>query len=106
MKIALALILGVPLFLGGIFGLSYFGYWQYGFFAPRYEAVRRNQMLQSRAYSEGETHNLYRLKIQYEEAPSPEAKQTIVLAARHECEAMDRSRLPADLSAFCNPMGN
>ena len=60
----------------------------------------------SRAYAEGETRNLYRLKIQYESAPSPEAKQTIQLAARHECEAFDRSRLPFDLASFCNPMGH
>lgn len=105
MKIAFACIVGVPLFLAAIFGLNYYAYGTYNFFAPKYEATRRDVMLQSRAYSEGETRNLYRLKIQYEAAPSPEAKQTLKLAARHECEALDRSRLPADLSAFCNPMG-
>lgn len=105
MKIALACIVGVPLFLAGIFGLNYFAYGTFNFFAPKYEATRRDVMIQSRAYSEGEIRNLYRLKIQADTTDSPEAKQTIVLAARHECEAFDRSRLPADLSAFCNPMG-
>jgi hypothetical protein len=87
--------------VGGSIG----SYYLYAYLAPKYESTRRDVMLQSRAYSEGETRNLYRLKIQLEAAPSPEAKQTIRLAAQHECEALDRSRLPADLSAFCNPMG-
>jgi hypothetical protein len=106
MKIALAIILGIPLFFAAIFGLNYYAYGTYNFFAPKYEATRRDVMLQSRAYSEGETRNLYRLKIQSDAAPTPEARQTLVLAARHECEALDRSRLPADLASFCNPMGN
>lgn len=106
MKTVLAIVLGVPLFFGAIFGLNYYAYGTYNFFAPKYEAIRRDVMLQSRAYSEGETRTLYRLKIQSEAAPTPEAKQTLVLAARHECGALDRSRLPADLASFCNPLGD
>lgn len=105
MKLFFGIAGGVALFFVTIFALNYFGYSMFAFFAPKYEAVRREQMLQSRAYSEGETRNLYRLKIQYESAPSPEAKTTIRLAAKHECEALDRSRLPIELSTFCNPMG-
>ena len=104
MKTGMAVIGGILLFLVVIFGLNYFGWANYAFFAPKYESTRRDVMLQSRAYSEGETRNLYRLKIQFEAAPSPEAKQTIKLAAQHECEAMDRTRLPIDLSSFCNPL--
>lgn len=85
-----------------IFGVTEGGYQLYAYFGPKYESTRRDIMLQSRAYSEGETRNVYRLKIQFEEASSPEAKQTIALAARHECQAVDRTRLPADLAAFCN----
>jgi hypothetical protein len=96
----------VTLIIGAFTGMSIGGYYLYAFLAPKYETTRREVMVNSRAYAEGETRNLYRLKIQFEAAPSPEAKQTIQLAARHECEAFDRSRLPSDLSAFCNPMGN
>ena len=97
--VVIALVVGIG--VGGSIG----GYYLYAYLAPKYESTRRDVMLQSRAYSEGETRNLYRLKIQSDAAPSPEAKQTLRLAAQHECEALDRSRLPADLSAFCNPMG-
>ena len=96
----------VVLIIAGITGASIGSYYLYAFLAPKYESTRRDVMLQSRAYSEGQTRSLYRLKMQFESAPSPDARQTILLAARHECQAMDRSRLPADLSAFCNPMGN
>lgn len=96
--------LGALLILSAIVGLgSVGGYYLYAYLAPKYESTRRDVMLQSRAYSEGETRNLYRLKVQFENATAPEAKQTIRLAAQHECEALDRSRLPIDLQSFCNP---
>ncbi len=106
MKDFFAIVAVAVLGIGAIVGMSIGGYYLYAFLAPKYESTRRDVMIQSRAYSEGETRNLYRLKIQYEAAPTPEAKQTVLLAARHECEAVDRSRLPSDLSSFCNPMGN
>ena len=100
-------VLGVfVLVIAAMVGLSIGGYYLYAFLAPKYETTRREVMVNSRAYAEGETRNLYRLKIQFEAAPTPEAKQTIQLAARHECEAFDRSRLPFDLASFCNPMGH
>lgn len=98
-------LVAIALGIVAIVSLSIGSYYLYAFLAPKYESTRRDVMLQSRAYSEGETRNLYRLKIQYDSAETPEAKQTIVLAARHECEAMDRSRLPIDLANFCNPLG-
>ena len=106
MKEAFGIVGALVLVLGLIAGMSIGGYYLYAFLAPKYETTRREVMTNSRAYAEGETRNLYRLKIQFEAAPTLEAKQTIKLAARHECESFDRSRLPFDLAAFCNPMGN
>ncbi len=94
----------VCLVVGGLVGLSIGSYYLYAFLAPKYEATRRDVMLQSRAYSEGEARNLYRLKIQFDQAATDDARQTIRLAAQHECEATDRSRLPAELALFCNPL--
>lgn len=105
MKEVFGIVAIFALGIATVVGLSVGSYYLYAFLAPKYESTRRDVMLQSRAYSEGETRNLYRLKIQYDSANTPEAKQTILLAARHECEAMDRSRLPAELSVFCNPLG-
>lgn len=104
MKDFFAFCIIAVLFVGGCVGLSIGGYYLYAFLAPKYESTRRDVVLQSRAYSEGETRNLYRLKIQFDQATEAAVQQTIRLAAQHECEAVDRSRLPADLAAFCNPL--
>jgi hypothetical protein len=105
MKEVFAVLGAIVLIIGIVVGGSIGSYYLYAYLAPKYESTRRDVMLQSRAYSEGETRNLYKLKIEYDAAESPAAKQTIILAARHECEAMDRTRLPSDLATFCNPLG-
>ena len=64
--------------LGGIgFGLRYAGYLQFAFFAPLQEAVRRDVMIESRAYSEATTREMYRLKLQHMQAKSDDERATI-----------------------------
>ena len=87
------------------FGLNYAGYASFAFFAPRYEGVRRDTMIQSRAYSEGMTREMYRLKIQYFQAKSDAERETIAAMAKHEGAALDRSRLPLDLQSFLTQIG-
>jgi hypothetical protein len=94
-----AVIGGSVLLLSVIFGLNYFAYGTFNFFAPKYEATRRDVMINSRAYSEGTIRELYRLKAQYE-AADPIAKATIAAAARHEFQIFPQDRLPADLQGF------
>jgi hypothetical protein len=105
MKTALGVIVSIVLVLAVIFGLNLFGFAQYSFFAPRMEAVRRDTMLQSRAYHEGNYRELYRLKLQYTQAKSDEERATIKSFALHEADAMDRSQLPLDLQAFLVSLG-
>lgn len=78
---------------------------RYKVFAPQYEAVRRDVMIESRAYSEATTREMYRFKRQYQQAKSDDEKATIKALALHEAEAFDRSRLPADLRAWLNEIG-
>ena len=87
------------------FGLNYFGYAQFSFFAPKYEAVRRDQMIESRAYSEATTREMYRLKLQYQQARSEDEKATIRAMALHEAQAFDRARLPVELRIFIEQLG-
>lgn len=93
-------VVGIILIIAGIFGMSYLSYLGYAFFAPKYEAVRRDTQIESRAYSEGMVRRLYDLKRQYEAAATPEAKATIVAAARHEYSIFPRDRMPPELGAW------
>lgn len=106
MRDSLSVVGMLCLLLLGFFIVIDGGYQLTAYFAPKYEAIRRDVMIQSRAYTEGENRNLSRLLIEYQQAPTPEAKNTILAAARHECEAVDRTRLPIELANFCNPFSN
>jgi len=87
------------------FGVNYFAYGSFSFFAPKYEAVRRDVMIESRAYQEGTIRRIYELRLQYEQAQDDSARATIRQIVLHETRAFDRRRLPRDLQAFINQMG-
>lgn len=88
-----------------IVGLSIGGYHLYAYLAPKYESTRRDVMLESRAYSEGQTREVYRLKLQYQQAKSDDERATIRAMALHEASAFDRTRLPFDLQSFLQQLG-
>lgn len=98
-------VVALPLFLGTIFVLNYFGYVSTAFFAPRYEGVRRDVMIESRAYSEGTVRELYTLQRQYRAAKTDDERATLAAAARHEFSIFPRERLPADLQVFMTQVG-
>ena len=97
MKDAFAGLGIILLVVAGITGASIGGYYLYAFLAPKYEATRRDVMIESRYYSEATVRELYRLKREYEAASTPAAKQTIAMAARHEFSIFPENRLPLDL---------
>jgi len=104
-RIFMMLLLAV-IGLGSIgFGLNYFGFAQFAFFAPKYEAVRRDVMIESRAYSEATTRQMYNLKLQYQQAKSDDERATIKAMALHESAAFDKARLPVDLRVFLDQLG-
>lgn len=105
MKTVFGILGVVVLFFGVIFGLNLFGLASYSFFAPRYEAVRRDTMIQSRAYSEASTREMYRFKLQYQQAKSDDERATIRAFALHESAAFERDRLPNDLQSFIIQLG-
>jgi hypothetical protein len=87
------------------FCLRYFGYANFAFFAPKIEAVRRDQMIESRSYTEGTIRELYTLQRQYQAAKTDDERATIGAAARHEFSIFPKERLPGDLQAFLNQVG-
>jgi hypothetical protein len=93
-------LLAVVLFGAIGIGGQFVGLWSYSYFAPKYEAVRRDTMIQSRAYSEASTREMYHFKLQYAQAKSQDERDTIKAFALHEATSFDRDRLPTDLQAF------
>jgi hypothetical protein len=98
-------VVGLVLLCGAIFGLNYFGYTNFAFFAPKFEAVRRDQMIESRAYTEGTIRELYTLQRQYQTAKSDDERATIAAAAQHEFSIFPKDRLPSDLRTFLSQIG-
>lgn len=96
---AVAAVLGVP------FGLAYYGYIGTAFFAPRYEAIRRDTMIESRYYSEATIRRLRDLKIQYDASSDSSARLTLAAAAKHEAAIFPQDRLPADLRLWLSSLG-
>ena len=105
MKTAAAIVGILILFLVGGFGLDYYAWGTFNFFAPKYEATRRDVMIQSRAYSEATMREMYRFKLQYAQAKTNEERDTIRAFALHEAQSFDRDRLPADLQTFLASLG-
>lgn len=103
--IVFAWLLGIGAFLALIFGLNLFGLANYAFFAPKMEGVRRDTMIESRAYSEATVRELYRLKAQYLAATNDDQRATIRAAAMHEFSIFPADRLPADLRLWMTSLG-
>lgn len=96
----------VMIALGALgFGGHYLHIWRLSIFAPMEEAIRRDVMIESRAYSEATTRRMYELKLQYETSPNDDAKATIRAMALHEARAFDKGRLPRDLQIFITQLG-
>jgi hypothetical protein len=105
MKTALGVICGVALFVAAIVGINALGFGLFSFLAPKYEAVRRDQMIESRSYSEGTIRELYTIQRQYRTAKTDAEKDTLAAAARHEFSIFPQDRLPSDLRAFMAQVG-
>lgn len=105
MKDFLAGIGMLILVIGGIIGMSVGGYYMYAYLAPKYEATRRDVMIESRSYTEGTIRELYTLLRQYQLAKTDEERATISAAARHEFSIFPHERLPGDLQAFLIQVG-
>ena len=105
MRVALNVISAAILFVAVVFALNYMGFSMFQFFGPKYEAVKRDIMINSRAYNEGTIRELYTMQRQYQQAKTDAERDTIAAAARHEFFIFPKERLPADLLAFMGQVG-
>lgn len=93
----------IGVFLLIVAGMTVLAAWHFGMIsvlAPWYEAIRRDQMLNSRSYEEGTLRALYEYKRQYDRAGSDAERDVLAAAARHEFSIFPRDRLPPDLLPF------
>lgn len=93
-------VASVSAIAAGVFGLQYAGYMNMQYFMPWAESIRRDVMIESRAYSEATVRELYKLRREYNATQDPVARATIVAAARHQFSIFPEDRLPNDLRAW------
>lgn len=75
------------------------------YFAPRYEAVRRETFEQSKAYNQGMIQELENMEFQYEQADDAH-KQALAAIIRHRAADFDRTKLPDHLASFIATIEN
>lgn len=81
------------------FWLNFFHLQQTQFFAPKYEAVRRQTFEQSKAYQQGVVQELQNMQFEYIKA-NPEQKIALASIIKHRAAGVDPSILPNDLYVF------
>jgi hypothetical protein len=81
-------------------GAAVGSYELYAYLGPKYEATRRDIMLNSRIYQEGELRSLYDMNRQFVRSKDDNEKKVIADTARHELATLDKERLPANLREF------
>ena len=99
LKVILAGIGGLILFLALCFGLNLFGLANYSFFAPKYRAVENQVFKESEQYNDGMIRDLENLQMEYMNADQAhkDALRSIVL---HRFSVYDENRLPFNLRSF------
>lgn len=98
----------IGLCLAGLVGLFALGwvvqgnnFFMYQFFAPKYEATRRNVFEQSRSFNEGMAQELSGMWRDYNHATDPGEKATIRSLVQHRVAGYDVDRIEnADLRGW------
>jgi hypothetical protein len=83
-------------------------FFMYKFFAPKYEAVRRETFEQSKAYNQGMVQELQNMQFEYVKTTDPDAKAAMrsIILHRSADFNFDDPRVPADLKAFVSSLKN
>jgi hypothetical protein len=87
------------------FFMSFTGYAQYSFFAPRYTAVDSKVFHESQQYNDGMVRDLENLKREYQHA-DPAGKDALKATVLHRFEIYPRDRMTPDLQNFYDQLSN
>jgi len=96
-------ILGIILICGLSFGLNYFGFVQFQFFAPKYEDVKREIFENTQGYVEGKRQEALKYRLEYMRADSS-SKQAIKATIVQSFANFDESKLSPELQNFVRDM--
>ena len=103
MKGILAIAGSLLLALAVVFGLTFFGYQMYGFFAPKYRAVDNQVFKESEQYNDGMIRDLENLQMEYMNADK-EHKDALRATVLHRFSVYPEDRMPANLRNFYNQL--
>ncbi len=78
------IVIIIVVLLIGIFGLNYFGYVNYAFFAPRVENVQQKIFDQSPMRVQGDERQFQNLELQYKQSSNPAVKDEIASMIVHQ----------------------
>jgi len=80
-------------------GLAYHELIFTGFFAPKFEDVRRNTFERSKSFRTGAVQELQNMQFEYIKA-SPEHKKALADVIRHRAAEVPSDAMPSDLQSF------
>ena len=103
MKLKPVLIVGAIL-LGG-FGIGLYQLNMYGYFAPRYEEVRRKTFENTKSYNQGMQQELQSYFLEYQKSDE-DGKQAIAAVISHQYADYPTQRLPLHLRNFVESILN
>lgn len=87
--------------LGFVFNM--WGLFNYGFFAPKQEAIRRNVFEQTKSYNQGMVQELQNMQFEYIQADK-EHKAALRSIILHRSADYNENNLPSDLYQFVNSL--
>ena len=105
MKAALLVVTSFAAIVAFGFGLSYLNLLSFGFFAPKYEQVRRETFEQSKAYNDGMVQELESMRLDYSRA-NDEQKAALASVILHRSAVYPCERMPYDLCQFIQQLKN
>ena len=95
--ISIAIVIGIGALM---FGLQFAGLVNYGFFAPKYEKVRRNVYEETQSYVEGKRQEIVKYKLEYQLSKDPAEKEAIRRTIIQTTANLDLTLLSPDLEQF------
>jgi len=100
MRIFLSIAAFLILFPATIFALNYMGLINYQFFAPKYEAARREVFENTQSYQQGSVRDFDNLYLAYVQAKSEGEKAVILDTLRHRTAGVQHDSIPPRVRAL------
>jgi len=85
----------------GVFAVAGYGLFFQGFFAPRFENIRRQTFENSQSYNDGMIQQLQSYYVEYQRTDE-KGKEAIRSVVSHQYASYPVGRLPSHLQSFVN----